>query len=94
MPAGTNVTLENEAIIYTKDYGSGVTSTSSTTNSVGGTPVSDSSTNGGTVVSLTVDGLSLGYCNGTGTTPYPKGTVNIVVTTPNLIKTYIPVTLN
>ena len=95
MPAGTKVTLENEAITYTKDYGSGIISTFSTTNSVGGTPISDSSNTGGTLVSLTVDGvIDVGFCNGTGTTPYPKGTVNMVISTPNNVKTYIPITVN
>jgi hypothetical protein len=89
MPAGSMVTLENQAIYYS----SSLTGNSlATINSVGGTPVSNSSTPGGTTVSLTVDGAF--NCNGTGTIPYPKGTVNMVITTPNLVKSYILITVN
>jgi hypothetical protein len=89
MPAGTKVTLENEAIYYTSSSGA----TWNTTNTVGGTPVSNSTNTGGTLVSLTVDGTSI-VCEGVGSMPYPKGTVNMVITTPNGVKTYIPITVN
>ncbi|KAF0160260.1 MAG: Ig domain protein group 1 domain protein [Syntrophaceae bacterium] len=89
MPAGSKVTLENEAIYYTSSSGA----TWTTTNTISGTPVSNSSDTGGTQVSLTVDGTSL-LCEGVGSIPYPKGTVNMVITTPNLVKSYIPITIN
>ena len=86
MPAGTTVDIANNNVYYQIDGGGISFVTVSIDN---GTPVLNTNNLGGTPITITVSGS----CSGSPVLQYPQGSVDIVVTTPKLLKTTIPFTV-